>query len=87
MEKLQMVDGVTERWEEVGLALNFFEDTRLLPVRQKSMGRLAESLVKANTLWAMSQTLCPQTGTQCQYPRGQMGSSSIIPLMASCIFL
>lgn len=53
MEKLQMVDsvdGVTERWEGAALALNFFEDTRLLPVQQKLMGSLAESLVTANTL-------------------------------------
>lgn len=50
MEKLQMVDGidgVTERWEGAGLALNFFEDTRLFACSAEVDGEPGRELGKS----------------------------------------
>lgn len=67
--KATNVKGVKESWEVMGFALNFFEDTRLLPVQQKLLRSLAGNLLKANAPNDESE-IRPQTGTRGQSPRG-----------------
>lgn len=70
MEKLQC----NRDWKCAGFAFDFFEDNRLLPAQQKSMGSLAGSLVKAKcSLNDESNALSPDRDTApvLQVPNGK----------------
>lgn len=86
MEKLQMLEGVTERWDGSRICLPFLQrhqnftcsDVDGEPGRELSKGKHSPK-DESNTV--------PKQGHSDNAPRAKTGSSSIIQLMASQMLL